>query len=572
MKKLLFLIVFSALLWNVAPVQAQKADKKPLCNINTENYPATTLEEWGQLMWVVKLCNQPLDDFNHFQQVDAQGVSADRYTIGFSGYFLGAEQYHKFPAWTEVIQNAYDRDIKKMIEKPVWDYWGNESRGVTKFEPNGDRPYAPFSDPVKYRNIMYSGHLGMMINQYQVLYNDRKWDEPGSIVFKWNDHTQYVYDNQSLQFAMFNQFITNPVPGIECEPNAIFCACNQMPLMSWWNYDFQHQSRFFYAAQPLFSDWFKKVFVNPETHGLGAFYLLKQGWVFSQWNPKYGNAFDDVIAEIVKKGANFYSPGNDGWTLPYMHAYDKKYVEELWPYLKKMHVTMQSDGSAIINNPDALMPDADYGFFTCLAAEVGDETVKNGLLMTADSLFSPVWDNGTFHYPFMDITATLNLAADGGAKKDSSPAEATPAPESGHDAKGGACCKRYTKMNSTPSHSDVSDRTLALARALPKDGLYLMYNQPFDSLHFTEPQINNVDISKVILKRAIYDRGKKALVVSTSPNKTGVETAFKVIKLNPAKTYNIFINKEFHKEVKRITEYDIKIDSKKSYDIVVVEK
>jgi len=45
-----------------------------------------------------------------------------------------------------------------------------------------------------------------------------------------------------------------------------------------------------------------------------------------------------------------------------------------------------------------------------------------------------------------------------------------------------------------------------------------------------------------------------------------------VIKLNPAKTYTIFINQEFHKEVKGITEEEIKIDSKKSYDIVVVEK
>jgi hypothetical protein len=538
--------------------------------INPDDYPACEEKEWGQLLWVMKLGAQPIDDFTHFQCVDEQGVSADRYTLGFSGYFLGAEQYHKFPAWRGQIQETYDRVIRKMIRKPVWEYWSKESPGVTKFEPGGNRPYAPQTDPIAVRNIMYSGHLGMMINQYQVLYNDLKWDEPGSIVLQWDDKTRYVYDNKSLQFAMFNQFITNPVPGIECEPNAIFSACNQMPLLSWWYYDYLHGSRFFQASQPLFSNWFKKVFINPETYGLAGFYLVKQGWVFAQWNPKYGNAFDVVIQGLIEKGANFYSPGNDGWTLTYMHAYDKKYVEELWPYLKKMHVTVHPDGLATINAPDALMPDADYGFFATLAAEVGDEEVKNGLLKYADSLFLPVWEDGTYHYPFMDKTATLNLAADGGAK----PAEATPVvihPQQ-EDGKGGQCCKRFNKMSNTPQHSDVSDRTLALARALPKNGMYLMYNKPFDKTHFIEPAITDVDLSKLILKRAIYDRGNKILIVSTTGKKDGGSASFKVINLDPAKTYSIEIDKMHHMDLVNKPDHIITIDADKAHDIIVKEK
>jgi len=102
--------------------------------------------------------------------------------------------------------------------------------------------------------------------------------------------------------------------------------------------------------------------------------------------------------------------------------------------------------------------------------------------------------------------------------------------------------------------------------------MWMLVNKPFDDLHFTEPALSGVDVKNVIMKRAIYDRTQKALIVSTFSNITGVETTIKVIKLNPAKTYTIFINQEFHKEVKGITEEEIKIDSKKSYDIVVVEK
>lgn len=92
---------------------------------------------------------------------------------------------------------------------------------VTKFEPNMDQLYAPFSDPIAYHNIMYSGHVSQMINLYQMLYNDRKWDRTGAIVLAWDDRTKFVYDHASLQDAMFLQLIKNPVSGIEWKPNIV---------------------------------------------------------------------------------------------------------------------------------------------------------------------------------------------------------------------------------------------------------------------------------------------------------------------------------------------------------------
>ncbi len=565
MKKLFIALLFFMCFFHTVSAQ----------QINPDSYPAADKKEWGQLLWVIELVNQPIDDFSNFQQVNAAGVSACRYTLGFTGYFLGVEQYHKFPAWQEEIKKAYNRTIEKMMQKAVWSYWSDESSGVTKFEPLMDRPYAPVTDPIVYRNIMYSGHLAMMINQFEVLYNDMKWDAPNSIVLKWDDHTQFLYDNESLQFAMFDQFIKNPVPGIECEPNAIFPACNQMPLLSWWYYDYLHGTRFFSSAQPLFSEWFKNNFINPETHGLGAFYLVKQGWVFSEWTPKFGNAADAEIKKQVDKGVSFYSAGNDGWILIFMHAYDKELVDTLWPYLKKLHIAMQPDGTAVINPPDALIPDSDYGFFAALAAEVGDEEVKNGLLMYCDKNFAPVWQDGTYHYPFADKATTLDLVSAGGTQeenKGSAKKESAPATNKTKDAKGGLCCKRFNKMKTMPQHSDVSDRTLALARALPKDGMHLMYTKPFDSTYFKEPKITNVDIAKLALKRAIYDRDKKSLIVSTFSEKTGGSSSFNIINLNPSENYDLFIDKVKQDTYSGKATIQVKVDLSKPHNIILTEK
>jgi len=557
------------------PLLSQAQSPGPVASgsdINLNNYPAADEKEWGQLLWNLKLANQDLADFTHYRSVDQQGISANRYTIAFASYFLALEQYHKFPAWREAIQPAFDRLIQKMLQKPVWEYWANESFGITKFEPNMDRPYASSSDPVGYANIMYSGHLGMMINLYQMLYHDMKWDKPGSIVFQWDEKTRFVYDNRRLQEVMFIQNITNPVPGIECERNAIFPACNTHPIISYKLYDQMHNTRFFASATSVYNPWCDSVFINPVTKDFASFYLIKQGWAFSGWNPRYGNKMDEVMAEMVKKGVDFNSGGNDGWIGTFMHAWRPNLIENNYPYLKKKHYKELPNGTAILTK-DVIAPDAYYAFFTALAAEVGDEQAREALLKTVDSIYSPVWEDGTYHYPFMDNVPTVNLAAADGAKKPATPPPATVQPQTkqntapalpGHgDA---------TNMKTFPSHSDLADRLIAIARALPAKGLYSMVNYPVDAKHFTEPAISNVGLNKIILKRALYDRGNKTLIVSTIGKKDGGSASLTIINLNPAKTYSIEIDKTHHSDVANKPDQIITIDADKAHDIIVSEK
>ncbi len=560
-KTLIISLVF--LLFTVAGLRSQ--------TINPDVYPAADEKEWGQLLWNLKLANQDISDFTNYQKVDDQGISACRYTVAFSSYFLALEQYHKFPAWREALQPAFDKLIQRMLQKQIWGYWSHESMGITKFEPNMDRPYPQNDNPVSLGNIMYSGHLGMMINLYQMLYHDMKWDSPGSIVLKFDDTRQFVYDNKSLQMVMFDQIITNPVPGIECERNAVFPACNTHPMISWMLYDRMHKTRFFEAAHAVYNPWFEKVFINPKTKDLASFYLIKQGWAFSGWNPKYGNKMDVVMAGMVKKGVDFNSGGNDGWIGTFTHVWNPSLIENLYPYLKKKHYQMHSNGTVTLTK-DVVAPDAYYAFFTALAAEVGDETARKGLLKTVDSIYSPVWTDGTYHYPFMDKVPTVNLAAaDGDKKPDAQSADPKPS---------GLCCKSTQikdhgdacNMKSFPSHSDLADRLIAIARAMPAKGLYTMVNKPFDDRHFTQPAITGVDIKKIILKRAIYDSEKRALIISTMANKEGSKTSFNVVGLNPDKSYTITIDKFPQKDLVKQPTFNIPIETTRAHDIIVYEK
>ena len=556
---------------------------------NPSSYPAASEQEWGQLLWVLRLANQDLDDFSNFQSVDEQGISACRYTIAFSAYFLAVEQYHKFPAWREEIQMASDRLIQRMLVKKVWEYWEHESPGVTKFEPNEDRPYPASKDPIAYRNIMYSGHLSQMINLYQSLYDERKWDAPGSIVLRWDDATKFTYDNRTLQDAMFLQLINNPVPGIECEPNAIFPACNTHPMLGWLLYDKMHGTRYYAAAQPLFDRFFASQFINPKTHQIGAFYLVKQGWVFSQWNPRYGNSMDPLIRKMIAGGANFDSSGNDGWIALFMHGWNPKTVESLYPYMKKSQARMNTDGSASLKS-DSLTPDAYYGFFLALAAEVGDTALRDALLKSVDRMFSPVWKDGTYHYPFVDKAGAVNLAADDGGKKtlvlpsppaaSTVPAAPTLPPAREVKSAGGLCCDGLqlkgqgyaNNMKTLPQHSDVSDRLIALARALPKNGLWTLHNKPFDEAHFRAPYVTGIDPTALPLKRALWDAEAKTLVVSTRGVAAGPVRSFMVRGLDKAKAYRLTIDSAPGKPVAGVESTVVELSGTAiDHDIVLTE-
>ncbi len=494
--------------------------------IDPDHYPFIGEKEMGQLRWALKVSDQPLDDFSNMDTNDNLDILEYHYCIAFITYFLAIEQYHKLPACQEIIQSRIDRLIQKMIQKPTWQYWAYASQGISYLKPSIYSRFPELHDPVGYRNVFYSGHLGHMIGLYEMLYRDLKWDEPGSLVFEWSDEEKYIYDNHSLQAAMHSQMSEEP-HCIECEPNVCFTMCNQHPVLSFMLYDQIHGTSLSEVRDLYLNFFLEKRMIDPITHETAACYLVEQDMTVSQANPRFRNAYDLIF--IPAASLELFSMESsvlNGWCGTFMHAWQPEYIERHYPYQREHHV-INIDNERASLRYSTVEPFTSYGFFAMLASEVGDDRTRDRLLNYTNQIYKPVWQDGMFRYPY-------NL-------------------------------KKYC--------INLTGYLIAIARANPKNGFWKMHNQPFDDKHFDEPKVTEVDFPNVLLRRAVYDREKAALIVTTEPGaqKSG-KSSFRIIQLEPKKSYALIIDGSLKETIKGRDSMTLDVPMDTKHDFVLIQK
>jgi hypothetical protein len=496
--------------------------------IDPAAYPEIGDQELGQLRWTLMIADQEVGDFSNMEGEDQYGMAAYRYQLAFMSYFLALEQYHKLPACPEIIQPRMDRFIQKIIQKPVWEFWAEISQGIKNAEPLMNRPYPEVHDPVGDINIMYSGHLGHMIGLYETLYRDFKWSKPGSIVFEWSEDEKYVYDFHSLTRVMADQMRDNPWRSIACEPNMIFPECNQHPVLAFMLYDHAHGTDVAEVRHEFFDFFLERKLIHPKTHETAMYYLAKQDIVVSQQDPRFGNLYDLILFPAAKlRVAQLGGPTANGWTGSMMHAWQPEYIERHYPYQRDASLRMTGQGKARLKKytPELLAPGLHYGFFSMLAAEVGDMQTRDLLLEQADEIYEQQWRDGTLHYP--DLTSG--------------------------------------KANV------LTGILIANARANPGKGYETMHNRPFDDEHFKEPYVSGVDFPNVVLRRAVYDSDRKALIVTTEPGtEKGGVTQIKVNRLDPQRTYRLLIDGKKMKTLRGREEALLEVTLDARHDIVLI--
>jgi hypothetical protein len=360
------------------------------------DYPSLSDKEMGHIRWIVKLAQQPPGDWSYMggEEEGQEWMEAYRYQLAFMTYALALAQYHKTPAYGELYQKTIDSLVQKMTRRDVWAFWAESSKGGKKLNPALKEKGPGWIDPVADKNIMYSGHILHMVELYQMLYRDRKYDKPGSLVFTWEwikePLNRFEYDSNKLAGVIHKQFKDNSWHTIECEVNAIFAQCNQHPVLGLMLYDHNHGTNLSSVRDIVGKIFLDKKFLNPDTHNFMYFYMLQQ---------------DKVIPAS--------SPSADGWTGAFMHAWDPKLIEENYPYQAKQHVKWQPDGTASV--PDKTWSSIGAPHFALLAKEVGDERTARGILAWMEKNWTPIWADGMFRYPRNDqkkITPLItNLAA-----------------------------------------------------------------------------------------------------------------------------------------------------------------
>ncbi len=516
-----------------------------ISNISTEipqidpaTYPEIANDEMGLFRWYLSVGDDEISDFSKIEAYDPGqgGLSSYRYSLAFITYFLTLEQYHKLPACPEIIKPRMDRLIQKMIEKPVWSYWADTSRGIVYLEPFMNRPYPEAHDPVAEKNIMYSGHLGHMIASYEMLYRDLKWSEPGSIVFKYSDTEQFVYDNNSLQKVLYDQMSNNWYHGIVCEPNAVFPECNQHPVLSLMLYDSVH-GKDYSKVRDKFMDFFlKSMMINPVSHETCLFFLVKQKTTVSQEFANFGNGLSLLTIPLAWSGLlNIRTSVANGWNGTFMHAWQPEFIERHYPYQKERRLIEPDENTAYLKT-EMILDQIVTPFFAMLASEVGDLETRDKLINWCRDYYKPVWEDGMLKYPVNEPVTIIN-------------------PNNGF----------------TASSQALTGILIAYAMANTKDGQKDVIASPFTERNFTSPIVTGVDYPNVVLRRAIYDFEKETLIVSTEGGalKNG-STSISIEQLDPSRTWCLIIDGCPAGNFSGISSMPIEVGLDQKHDIVLI--
>jgi len=250
------------------------------------------------------------------------------------------------------------------------------------------------------------------------------------------------------------------------------------------HYDFKHDTQLSPVVKQRFKETIEtRQYVSPETHTTMYFLNVKK---------------DEVIPATYAWA--------DGWNGHAQHAWDKEFIESLYPHQRKRYIPSMLRGWPYENM--GWTASFDFGWFALLASEVGDTETVQTMTDYADAHFEPTWKDGGYYYPSTpDYVWNFQ-----------------------RDWKG-------LIQNVGPVTGNV---LVAFARINPKDGLWRIYNRPWDESHFAEPFITDVEYLEASITQAVYDAEEDALIVTLAPGPVKSEaTSFTIRQLDPAKTYSL---------------------------------
>ena len=156
-------------------------------------------KQLGHVRHIIDSARQLPGDWRYMEPRTPLSFDAYQFQLAFMSYALAVVQMNYTPAYKELYKDAQLRLIEKIVRRDVWaPTWVEvvEMPYYSKYLEAGKE----WRDPVREKNIMYSGHLLQMIGLYEVLYHDLRFDKPDSIVFELPglDGFKNTYNHHSL--------------------------------------------------------------------------------------------------------------------------------------------------------------------------------------------------------------------------------------------------------------------------------------------------------------------------------------------------------------------------------------
>jgi hypothetical protein len=475
-----------------------------LLALDPSGYPSLGEEELGMLHWMYRRALAPINDTSGFDSLRRPfaAFGADvRYDYTFSSHAV-AMAAERTPAYREIYQYTIDSFIQRLIDKQSWWDWteglsGNDGSVI---------PYSP--DPIAPANIMYSGYFNTVLGLYELVTNDHRYDDDFTLAY--NDTLRFTYNHTSITEAIYRQMRENRYGcyGVPCETHSVFYICNMLGSSGLRLYDEAHETDYAEVVE----DWLGWVgdnfIVPPRSAGLPiafvhSLYRWKDGIFIPIPIPEanlleaaYTSPFDASLAGDVYRytkllygrycldGTAYFTQSVSlaNWLWKYMGFGAVEFIMNI-----ASRILERTNAESGYDVPFILVADAEATIAGLLAAKaVGDLGMYDRVLAYIDRNYQPAWDNGTLHYGLY-----------------------------------------YS--NGSGFNNGMANGLIMLARVMPANGLYGVWNGGIDERRFSEPALCGVDCDNVRVSTAFFDRDNSALILGLDASQ---ETSFTIANLD----------------------------------------
>ena len=437
-----------------------------------DKYPSLDQKQLGALRHMIELANLPPGSWRFMEPESRLTNDSLQFQLAYMAYALAVVQSQVTPAYREMYHQAFRNLIRKLLQREVWDGWLTVIE-IPIFKQYLD-PSKDWRDPVREKNIMYSGHLLQMIGLYETLYDDREFDAPGSIVFELpgDNSFKHTYDHKSLAKLIEEQFVRSDYVGIECEPNRVFMECNEHPILGLIQFDQIHGTDLSEVRHRFWQKATELGYIDPQTYRTMLFYQVKE-----------------------KQRLTYPLAASDGWNGIMLHGWNREFVERVYPPQRDAELPALVD-----TNPEnwrarwgKSQVSQDFGFLAAYAAEIGDRATTQRLLDYADQHFAPQWAGGGYFYPRHDVVGEEYVG----------PPKLVPTNLLGQHQVGPL----------------AGNALLNFARLNPGHGIWNLYSKISltSFAHSGDPEVVDVRYPEVQITQAYYDKAARRLAVAIVP-------------------------------------------------------
>lgn len=384
-----------------------------------------------------------------------------RFQLAYMVYGLALTHRHRLPAAPGLFRPTIERLIEKLLEPDVWMYWRDVSRGGSVFNAHlSDRLHEEW-DPVVRDNIMYSAYVQSCALLHDQLFADDRYAEPGSLSFRhwsffWGGQEKvFAYDRDTLNDHLYWQMVENGYVGVACEPNCVFQICNQPAILGFRLHDLITGGN---RAEEVVAGY-ERVWAD-----------------FGRLDERGHYAMMVSEDSRAVRGNDALSPWVDAWCGALMSMWNREFVREHYPRQVADFLVPGPDGTLSVRSAPAMQvmgqtvvsDTCDTGWVAAWASEMGDRATLDGLLAHADRFMGPKRVDGGLHYPRND----------------------TPTDADGH------------RTLIEPMTGNV---LLGYARLNVADGLWGLYNRPWDAAHHAEPALVEVERDVEVSRAEVVD-------------------------------------------------------------------